>query len=102
MSSLCSKIILGSVFSLLLVGCSVTKKDQAFTNLYKGYPCNNHCGDFQAGYDAAQSNQFITDTRCDELNQTHRNGCLSYVQDYRVEHEQPGGYSFPVRSNVSN
>jgi len=102
MKKICQKTCIIIAFSLLTAGCGPAKISQSSAQTYQGYPCDVRCGDFQTGFDTAKQRQFTTDAQCDELNKTHKIGCLSYMHEYRLEHDQPAGYSFPLEARRVN
>ncbi len=102
MKKICQKTCIIVAFSLFAAGCSPAKISQSPQQTYQGYPCDVRCDAFQAGFDTAKQQQFTADSQCSELNKTQHIGCLSYLHEYHLEHDQPAGYSFPLEARNVN
>lgn len=78
----------------LLAGCTSSIPEGS---TYQGYPCQQNCVAFAAGFDKAKSKPVTTPLECDSFETSQRLGCLSFLHEYQVEHDNSGGYLFPSR-----
>ena len=95
------KTLLISLFlaSLTLASCTVSVKTISTNEIFEGYPCLDNCSGFKTGFESARDQKFTEEVKCRELPQTNRLGCLSYMHEFRLFHDQPAEYIFPSASN---
>lgn len=80
--------------ALLFAGCQAAVGPFVVEKTFKGYPCNGTCDQFEQGFMVAQKQAFTTDSQCETVQKPLRLGCLTYLHEYRLEHNQPAGYIF--------
>ena len=98
MKYMIKKKFLSLVFaSLFLSACTSTQLKITQNELFQGYPCLDNCVNFQSGYESARDQYFVRDSQCYNLPKTNQLGCLSYMHEYHLLHDQPQGYSFGSR-----
>lgn len=88
-------VLLLSAF--LFGGCASTPPEISSTQLFQGYPCQDNCKDFAAGFETARNQKFTKNEQCDSVSSSLHLGCLTYIHEYKLEHEQPLGYVFPSK-----
>lgn len=82
-------IVLTASLSACSPASAIPEIDSAQT--YRGYPCFNQCEAFKQGYDQAQAQRYTSPSACEALADSRRNGCRSYVTDFKVDTQQNGG-----------
>lgn len=80
--------------ALLLSGCTPVNTGVNFTHTFQGYPCNNHCDQFRAGFEFGQQQGYTSPAQCRSLHPNLQLGCLSYLHEYQLQTNQPAGYLF--------
>lgn len=82
------------ITSLTLSACAYVPPATSFkdSELYQGYPCTDHCQEFQQGYELALNNKIVTESDCVGDNLDVITGCKAYVSDYRFDHQEADLY----------
>jgi hypothetical protein len=88
------KILTLVIAALMLSSCTASSFKVSYDQLYQGYPCQDNCLGFQSGYEIARDQNFKEENACQNLPKINRLGCLSYMHEYHLIHDQPEGYNF--------
>lgn len=78
-------LLLISLFFLLSACTSNTSPTTDQT--YQGYPCQNQCQQFQAGFDQAKEQGVKYASECTNGEDKFIVGCKAYAHEYQVEHD---------------
>jgi hypothetical protein len=68
------------IFSLFLAGCTATTAVVINPQqVYRGYPCNQHCDAFKKGFDSAEQIFLKDASLCRGTTLEEKSGCQAYV-----------------------
>lgn len=71
------------LLSLFLGACTVSTAINIQPNqIYRGYPCGDHCLAFQKGFERAEQQNLTQETACSGQQLEEITGCKAYITEY--------------------
>jgi len=88
------KYLLVFLTALFFSGCQSSSQSLTLNlqphQIYRGYPCQDSCGEFQYGYEQALANKLTQPSQCGTGASPSVVGCKAYLADIASEKNNSG------------